>query len=68
MKKTLFALLHRIGVTRFAAWWNRKRVIFLCYHGVTERSNRATEDSKALHVNRQRFAAHLDFLARDIIH
>lgn len=64
MKKILFALLHRIGVTRFAAWWNRKRVIFLCYHGVTERPTRAPEDPKALQVNRQRFAAHLDLLAR----
>jgi len=64
MKKILFALLHGIGVTRFAAWWNRKRVIFLCYHGVTERSTRAIEDSKALQVNRQRFVAHLDLLAR----
>jgi peptidoglycan/xylan/chitin deacetylase (PgdA/CDA1 family) len=64
MKKILFGLLYRIGVTRFAAWWNRKRVIFLCYHGVTERPTRAPEDSKALQVNRQRFAAHLDLLAR----
>jgi peptidoglycan/xylan/chitin deacetylase (PgdA/CDA1 family) len=64
MKKILFGLLHRTGVTRFAAWRNRKRVIFLCYHGVTERLTRAPEDSKALQVNRQRFATHLDFLAR----
>ena len=64
MKKIIFALLHRLGVTSFAAWWNRKRVIFLCYHGVTERPTRAPEDSKALQVNRRRFAAHLDFLAR----
>ena len=68
MKKILFALLHRLGVTSFAAWWNRKRVIFLCYHGVTERPTRAPEDSKALHVNRQRFAAHLDLLARRRYH
>jgi peptidoglycan/xylan/chitin deacetylase (PgdA/CDA1 family) len=39
-------------------------VIFLCYHGVTERPTRAPDDSKALQVNRQRLAAHLDFLAR----
>ena len=64
MKKIIFALLHRTGVTRFAAWWNRKRVIFLCYHGVTERPTRAPEDSKALQVNRQKLAAHLDVLAR----
>ncbi len=64
MKKIIFALLHRTGVTRFAAWWNRKRVIFLCYHGVTERPTRAPEDSKALQVNRRKLAAHLDVLAR----
>ena len=64
MKKILFVLLPSIGVARFASWWNRKRVIFLCYHGVTERDSRATADSKVLHVNRRRFTAHLDFLAR----
>ena len=64
MKKVLFALLYAAGVTRFAAWWYRKHVIFLCYHGVTERPTRNPEDPKGLHVNHRRFAAHLDFLQK----
>ena|ERR1700687_2407249 len=64
MKRLLFALLHIARVTRVAAWWNRKRVVFLCYHGVTERPNRGSPDPKGLHVNHQRFAAHLDYLKR----
>jgi peptidoglycan/xylan/chitin deacetylase (PgdA/CDA1 family) len=64
MKKSLFALLHATRVTRFAAWWNRRRVVFLCYHGVTERPARSPEDPKGLHVNHHRFAAQLDFLSR----
>ena len=64
MKKILFGLLYRLGVTRFAAWWNRYRVAFLCYHGVTERPRRSSDDPKGLHVNHLRFAAHLDFLQR----
>ena len=64
MKKSLFALLHATRVTRFAAWWNRRRAIFLCYHGVTERPSRSPEDTKGLHVNHRRFVAQLDFLER----
>lgn len=64
MKKILFALLYRLGVTKFAAWWNRNRVVFLCYHGVTEQPRRSSDDPKGLHVNHLRFAAQLDFLQR----
>lgn len=64
MKKVLFGLLFRLGVTRFAAWWNRRRVVVLCYHGVTARPTRGPNDPKGLHVNRDRFAAHLAFLKR----
>lgn len=64
MKKFLFALLHTIGVTRFAAWYHRHRVVFLCYHGVTRQPTRHTNDPTGLHVNEKRFAAQLDFLQR----
>ncbi len=64
MKKFLFALLYRLGFTRLAAWWNRYRVVFLCYHGVTEQPRRSSNDPKGLHVNHLQFAAHLDFLQR----
>lgn len=64
LKKHLFALAHAIGLTRFASWYHRKRVVFLCYHGVTKRRTRSPADPKGLHVNYRRFAAHLDFLQR----
>src|ERR1700687_4262658 len=64
MKKYLFALVHALGVTRFARWYHRKRVVFLCYHGVTKRPARSPAEPKGLHVNHRRFAAHLDFLQR----
>src|SRR6266404_3062424 len=64
MKKHLFALVHALGVTRFASWYHRKRVVFLCYHGVTKRRTRSSADPRGLHVNYRRFAAHLDFLQR----
>lgn len=44
------------------AWHFRERVIFLCYHGVTEKPGRP--DGKGLHVNSRRFATHLDFLQK----
>ena len=64
MKKLAFALFYLTGLTRLAAWCHRKRVVFLCYHGVTERPQRSPTDSTGLHVNRQRFVAQLDFLVR----
>lgn len=62
MKKAFFVVLHIIGLTTFARWYYRKRVVFLCYHGVTKRRSRSTEDPKGLHVNHLRFKEHLEFL------
>ena len=62
MKKALFVVLHITGLTTFARWYYRKQVVFLCYHGVTKRSSRSTEDPKGLHVNHLRFKEHLGFL------
>lgn len=64
MKRKLFALLHAAGLTRFAAWWNRNRVIILCYHGVTERETRGPRDPHGIHVPRRLFEAQLDYLRR----
>jgi peptidoglycan/xylan/chitin deacetylase (PgdA/CDA1 family) len=64
MKKVLFAVLYRLGVTRFSAWCHRRRVAILCYHGVTESTGANGEDPKALQVNHRRFVAHLNFLQR----
>src|SRR5438045_9129392 len=62
MKKALFTLLYFAGITRFAAWCYRKRVVFLCYHGVTKRPTRSSDDRTGLHVNHLRFEQHLQFL------
>jgi peptidoglycan/xylan/chitin deacetylase (PgdA/CDA1 family) len=64
MKKVFFALLYAAGATRLAAWWNRGRVIFLCYHGVTEHTRRGSNDPHGIHVPRARFEAQLDYLQR----
>ena len=64
MKKLLFALLYYAGATRFATWWHRNRVVFLCYHGVTKRDSGSADDPKGLHVNYRRFLKHLTFLQR----
>ena len=64
MKRQLFSLLHKLYLTRLAAWWNRKRVIILCYHGVTERLERHPNDASGLHIRAQRFEAQLNYLRR----
>lgn len=67
MKQKFFALLHAAGATHFAAWLNRRRVVFLCYHGVTERDERdgrGAHDPHGIHVPASLFERQLDYLAR----
>lgn len=64
MKRLAFTLLYTLGFVRLAAWCNRRRVVILCYHGVTERAERSSSDPFGLHVRRERFTAHLDYLQR----
>ena len=64
MKKLLFALLYRAGATRLAARWNRRRVMILCYHGVTMRAERSPKDPAGLHIRIDRFRKQLDHLQR----
>lgn len=61
-KAAAFYLLDLTGVTALAARAYRDRVPILCYHGITERRERAADDAAGLHVRRDRFEAHLDFL------
>lgn len=64
MKKLLLTSLCLLGVHRFARWWNRKRVIILCYHGITENSQRYPKGMGGQDVFRDDFAAQLDYLHR----
>jgi peptidoglycan/xylan/chitin deacetylase (PgdA/CDA1 family) len=64
MKKLFFNLLYWAGISSFAAWYNRRRIVFLCYHGVTRRDRRRATDPTGLHVNHRRFAEQLDYLSR----
>jgi peptidoglycan/xylan/chitin deacetylase (PgdA/CDA1 family) len=65
MKKIFFSLLHKFGVTRLAAWSNRKRVVILCFHGVTEHRKRTSDDPSGLHIRADRFDAQLNYLQRN---
>jgi peptidoglycan/xylan/chitin deacetylase (PgdA/CDA1 family) len=62
MKSLAFTIFHALGLIRFAAWWNRRRVMILCYHGVTERQERSPLDPFGLHIRHERFTAQLDYL------
>lgn len=64
MKKLFFNLLYWAGISSIAAWYNRRRIVFLCYHGVTKRDRRPATDPTGLHVNHRRFADQLDYLSR----
>ncbi len=64
MKYLAFAFLYATGISRLARWCNRKRVAILCYHGVTRRLTRPSQDPHGLHVRHHRFLAHLNYLKR----
>ena len=64
MKRLVFRLLYISGIVRLAAWLNRRRVMVLCYHGVTERTVRHPKDHFGLHVRHNRFVQHLEYLQR----
>lgn len=64
MKKLIFLFLYSSGVVRLVAWLNRKRVVFICYHGVTERETRHPDDRFGLHVRKDRFRSHLEYLQK----
>ena len=64
MKRSLYKVLFRLGVTRLVAWWNRRRVMILCYHGVTARAERMADDPTGLHIRAERFEAQLEHLRR----
>ena len=64
MKRSFFSVLHKLQLTRLAAWWNRKRVVILCYHGVTERRERSPADRHGIHIRADRFEAQLDYLRK----
>lgn len=64
--KSLFArLLYFLGVTRFAAWWHRKHVMILNYHGIGEDDKGSTAlDPLDLTVSLENFRAQMDYLGR----
>jgi len=62
MKKTIFALLHKTRILRLVAWMNRNKVSILCYHSVTERPDPQPNDLHKLHLQRERFVAHVDYI------
>jgi peptidoglycan/xylan/chitin deacetylase (PgdA/CDA1 family) len=62
VKRPTFKFCYFTGITQCIAWWHRKRVMILCYHGITERPERDPNDPDGLHVRSDRFAAQLNYL------
>jgi peptidoglycan/xylan/chitin deacetylase (PgdA/CDA1 family) len=64
--KTPFAwLLYALGVTRFAAWWHRKYVVILNYHGICENNGGSTAaDLLDLNVSAESFRSQISYLKR----
>jgi peptidoglycan/xylan/chitin deacetylase (PgdA/CDA1 family) len=63
--KYFFAFLHYSGLTSLAAWLNRKKVMILCYHGVTPRPDLILSDPWKIFLAADMFAGQLDFLQKN---
>lgn len=61
MKKLLFAALSYLRISQFAAWWNRKQVVILCYHSITV-LDKYPDELRKQYLPRRRFETHLDHL------
>jgi peptidoglycan/xylan/chitin deacetylase (PgdA/CDA1 family) len=64
LKKLAFEFFYWTGIVRLAAWFHRRRVVALCYHGVTHRPTRHPDDRFGLHVRADRFRRQLEYLGR----
>jgi peptidoglycan/xylan/chitin deacetylase (PgdA/CDA1 family) len=57
-------LLYLIGAARAVRWLNRRKLVVLCYHGVTRRPDGVPGDAAGLQVRADRFRRQLRYLAR----
>jgi peptidoglycan/xylan/chitin deacetylase (PgdA/CDA1 family) len=56
-------LLYLIGAARAARWLNRRKLVVVCYHGVTLRADGVPGDAAGLQVRAERFRRQLRYLA-----
>jgi peptidoglycan/xylan/chitin deacetylase (PgdA/CDA1 family) len=62
VKRHFFAFLYFCGLTRLAAWFNRKQVMILCYHCVTPRPDLIAADPWKMFLDAASFHRQADFL------
>lgn len=63
VKFLFFWLCHTVGLTSFFRWWNRDRVMILCYHGISDEP-RQLRDPSGIHVAPSIFTRHIAYLTR----
>jgi len=65
VKKFFFTALYFCGLTRLAAWFNRNKVMILCYHCVTPRPDLISADPWKMFLDAGLFAEQLVFLQKN---
>jgi peptidoglycan/xylan/chitin deacetylase (PgdA/CDA1 family) len=63
-QRLLYRFFYLIGATAVARFWNRGKVMILCYHGITERLGADPKDRSSIAVNQVVFLAQLRHLTR----
>jgi peptidoglycan/xylan/chitin deacetylase (PgdA/CDA1 family) len=55
-------MLYLTGAARAARWLNRRKLVVVCYHGVTHRADGVPGDDAGLHVRGEKFRRQLRYL------
>lgn len=64
-RKMAMSWLYAAGIARLAAWCNRKRVLILCYPGITKKTDYAPQSYRGpLHLAHLHFVEQLAYLRR----
>lgn len=62
--RVIYSFFYITGITRIIAWLNRRYVMILCYHSVTEQIHSTASDPWKLQMNVGLFTSHLKFLQK----
>jgi peptidoglycan/xylan/chitin deacetylase (PgdA/CDA1 family) len=64
-RRVLYRLLYFLRVPQFARFWNRRNVMILCYHDITERVGPDPDDRSGISVGRGLFVTQLRYLKQN---
>ena len=65
LSNAFYRVAYFLGLTSLLAWFQRNRVVVLCYHGVTKCDNKVSSDPWDLTIDVETFESQLEFLKKN---